>query len=70
MRERRVVVVTETQAQEIADRTGTHITSVMRRLLGWPVRRSAGRRIDEALAASGWVGDVAVAAAPTEASER
>jgi hypothetical protein len=45
------VMLTKSQAQGVADRTGTALISVMRRLLGWPVRGRAGQRIDAALAA-------------------
>lgn len=40
-------MLSETQAQKVADRTGTALVSVMRRLLGWPVRGRAGLRIDK-----------------------
>ena len=48
-------MVTEARAREIADRTGTDLKSVMRRLLGWPVRGRAGVRIDAMLLALGVV---------------
>ena len=57
--------MTEDQAQQIADRVGATLVSVMRRLLGWPVRGRVGERIDAALAAVG-----AVAAPAPEASRR
>jgi hypothetical protein len=43
--------MTEDQAQKIADRVGATLVSVMRRLLGWPVRGRVGERVDAALAA-------------------
>ena len=42
--------MTEDQAQKIADRVGATLVSVMRRLLGWPVRGRVGERVDAALA--------------------
>ena len=72
--------MTEDQAQQIADRVGATLVSVMRRLLGWPVRGRVGERIDAALAgevatvlaglARELAGEGAVTAPAPEASRR
>ena len=43
--------MTEEQAQDVAKKADVTLISVMRRLLGWPVRGRAGERIDEVLTA-------------------
>jgi hypothetical protein len=43
--------LTEEQAQDVAKKADVTLISVMRRLLGWPVRGRAGERIDEVLTA-------------------
>ncbi len=41
--------MTKDQAQEIADRSGASLITVMHRLLGWPVRGKVGIRVDNML---------------------
>ena len=55
--------MTKTQAQEVADRAGASLLTVMHRLLGWPVRGKVSDRVDARLAEVG----VKVAGEPRKA---